>query len=120
LKNRHHPTEVGWVTHRSVKGDKESFELREVVALVVPHVFDVDITDMSLDRSDIRSFVGVAAVRDGAIEIAAGYPGEGEKPLVLCGQGAGGKGRNRRRIQSPAKHATHRGSPAPLPPPPPT
>jgi hypothetical protein len=115
LKNSHHPTEIGRVAHRSIQGDKEPLKLREVVALIVAHVFDVDIAGLLLDGIDIRRFISVAAVRYGAIEITAGHTSEGDKPLVFFGEGAGGKYRDRGRIQPAAKKAPDRMSAAHLP-----
>src|SRR5215467_3786842 len=96
LQGGRHPAEIGRITHRSAERDKKSFKLREVVALIIANIFDVDIAGLLFDRLNIGSFIGIAAVGDGAVEPSAWYTSKGEKPLVLFCQGAGSEDGDRR------------------------
>src|SRR4029077_10855421 len=91
MQRRRHPSEVGRVTHRSIQGDKEPLKLSKVVALIIANIFDVDIASLSLDRIDVRGFIGIAAIGHGAVEARAGDTGEGDKALVPFGVSAGGE-----------------------------
>ena len=95
MQRRRHPTEVGRVPHRSIQGDKKPLKLSKVVALIIANIFDVDITCLSLDRIDIRGFIGIAAIGHGAVEAGAGYTGEGDKALVPFGVREGGENGDR-------------------------
>src|SRR5262245_59409066 len=102
LKCCDHPAKIGRISHRAVQSVKETRRLREVVALTIIHVFNVDVSDMFTDSFDVRALIGVAAVRHGPIEVAAGYAREGEKPLAIFGKDAGCERRDRRRIETAA------------------
>ena len=91
MQRRRHPTEVGRVTHRSIQGDKEPLKLSEVVAVIIANIFDVDIASLPLDSIDVRGFIGITAIRHGAVEAGAGDTGEGDKALVPFCVSAGGE-----------------------------
>ena len=114
-QHRQHPAEIGRIAHRPFERDEKPLELDEVVARVVADVVDVDIAGFRPDRLDIRCFVGVAAVRHGAVESAPRHAGECGEPLVFFGERARGKDRDRRRVEPAAEQAADRMGAAHLP-----
>ena len=94
-RNRKHPTQRQRIAHRSFERKEASFQVGEVVALVVADVGDVYIPGELPDCLDVRRFIGVAAVGNRPVKAGARHLGIGREPFAPLSERARRKDRHR-------------------------